>query len=489
MNLSRTLLMPWMAVPRSTRWITVAVYALSLAGYGLLLGFLHSPHVWFAAGVALGVATVFCWAYFMPYTLLLALNARHLCMPAVRAEVVRSLLLYALLTVGGPWLLLWPGGHPLIVVALLLIGAGIGMLYALLPTYLVIILCMLPALHVAIRRWLPMPAMPKPGDADFMPLVLTGAALVLLLVVLRWWQLLRAVHVATRGYMAASVFNIRRRAGLGLSDPLTNADTLRARPAWSRLTPDLRQAGPQAPVLALQVAFGGMYLPQTWRSRLRRGIPSLLLVVVALLYLWAVTGNAGASERHVSGGLFGDSGFALAMCFFVVSLFSAEMASNVLDLRWRGTHAELPLLALMPGLGRSRDVKRTLLHAAMLAPARTQLMWLMAFGIVAALLHKNWPIDAAMLGMVVLSLGVLAVSVLGTLGGSPLCGWPRSLLLLLVLALITFTVLSLTAGPQWQLLQLTHLAIGWAALVLWLLWLGYRGWRGLQRRPHAFLPN
>ena len=491
MNLGRTLLMPWMAVPRSTRWITAIVVVLSFVGYGLLLGFSHAPHRWDGAGIALGIATVFCWGFFMPNTLLLALDARHLCMPAVRTEVVRSLLLYALLTIGGPVLLLWPGGHLLTVAALLVIGAGIGTLYALMPVYLgTILLLLMPALHNATRQWLPMPALPKPADPDFANWALSGAALVVLLVVLRWWQLLRAGVVTTRGFAALTVFNLRRSVSLAQRDTLTSTDALRARPAWLMVTPDLRQAGPQAPALSLRLAFGGMYLPETARSRLRRVVPPLLFVAILMLYFWVIAANADAGGRHVLGGLFGDMGFALVMWFFaIVSLFTAEMASNVLGLRWSKTNAELPLLALLPGLGHGRDVRRALLRAAVLAPARAQLVGLTMFVIVAALLHKGWQVDAAMLGMMLVLLGMLAASVLAVLGGSPLCSWPRGLLLLLTLALITVTVLSFTTGPQWQPLRLAHLGIGWAALVLWLLWLGRRGWRGLQQRPHPFLPN
>ena len=490
MNLSRTLLMPWMAVPRSTRWITAVVVALSFTGYCLLLGFSHAPHVWPAAGMTLGVATVFCWSFFLPNTLLLALDARHLRMPAVRAEVVRSLLLYALLTIGGPMLLLWPGGHLLTVGALLVIAAGIGTLYALMPAYLGMILLMLPALHNATRQWLPMPALPKPGSPGFTYGALSGAALVLLLVVLRWWQLLRAGQVSTRGFAAPSVFNFRRKVGLAQSDPLTNIDALRARRTWLTVSPDLRRAGPQAPVLSLRVVFGGTYLPETWRSHLRRFVPALFFIALPVLYFWAIAAHAGATERHALGSLFGDGGFApMLWVFAMVSLFIAEMASNVLDLRWRGVHAELPLLALMPGLGHGRVVQRALLRAAMLTPAFAQLLWLAVCVMVAALLRRGWQVDVVMLGVMLVSLGVLTASVLGILGGSPLCGWPRGGLLLWVLALITFTVLSLTPGPQWHLLRPDYLAIGWLALVLWLPWRGYRGWRGLQQRPHPFLPN
>ncbi len=490
MNLGRTLLMPWMAVPRSTRWITAVVFVLGFVGYGLLLGFSHIPRVWPAADMALGAATVFCWAIFMPNTLLLALDARQVCLPAVRTEVVRSLLLYALLTIGGPVLLLWPGGHQLTVAALLVVGAGIGTLYALMPAYLGTILLLLPALHNATRQWLPMPALPRPGSPGFAYGALSGAALVLLLAVLRWWQLLCADHVATRGLAAPSVFNFRRSVGLTRRDALTSTEVLRARPAWLRVTPNLRQAGPQAPALSLRLAFGGMYLPETARSRLRRVVPSLLFVALPALYVSAIAANADAGERLVLGGLFGDRGFALAMWFFaMMSLITAQIASQLLDLRWSRTNAELPLLALLPGLGHDRGARRALLRAAMLVPARDQLVWLALFVIVAALLHQGWQVDAAMLGMTLVALGMLAASALAVLGGSPLCGWPRGFLMLLALALITLTVLSFTAGPQWQLLSLAHVGIGWAALLLWLLWLGYRGWRGLRQRPHPFLPN
>ena len=303
MNLGRTLLMPWMAVPRSTRWITAVVFVLGFVGYGLLLGFSHIPRAWPAAGMALGMATVFCWAIFMPNTLLLALDARHLCLPAVRTEVVRSLLLYALLTIGGPVLLLWPGGNPLTVAALLVIGAGIGTLYALMPAYLGMILLLLPALHNATRRWLPMPALPRPGSPGCTYGGLSGAALVLLLVVLRWWQLLRAGQVSTRGFAAPSVFNFRRSVGLARRDTLTSTDALRARPAWVIVTPDLRQAGPQAAALSLRLAFGGMYLPETARSRLRRVVPSLLFAAIPALYFWVIAANADAGGATRAGRL------------------------------------------------------------------------------------------------------------------------------------------------------------------------------------------
>ncbi len=175
--------------------------------------------------------------------------------------------------------------------------------------------------------------------------------------------------------------------------------------------------------------------------------------------------------------------------FAMMSLITAQIASQLLDLRWSRTNAELPLLALLPGLGHGRGARRALLRAAMLVPARDQLVWLTLFVIVAALLHQGWQVDAAMLGMTLVALGMLAASALAVLGGSPLCGWPRGFLMLLALALITLTALSFTAGPQWQPLRLAHLGIGWAALLLWLLWLGRRGWRGLQQRPHPFLPN
>ena len=490
MNLARTLLMPWMAVSRSMRWITAVVIALSFTGYCLLLGFSHAPRVWPAAGMALGAATAFCWAFFMPHTLLLALDARHLRMPAVLAEVVRSLLLYALLTIGGPLLLLWPGCHLLTAGALLVIAAGIGTLYALLPAYMGMILLMLPALHNATRQWLPLPALPRPGDPGFVYWALAGAVLALLLVVLRWWQLLRTGNVTTRGYAAPSVLNLRRSIGRAPRDPQTSTDLLRMRPAWLRVVPDLRRAGPQAPVLLLRVVFGGTYLPETWRSHLRRFVPALFFIALPVLYFWAIAAHAGATERHALGSLFGDAGFALMLWVFaMVSLLIAEMASNGLDLRWRGVHAELPLLALMPGLGHGRVVQRALLRAAMLTPAFAQLLWLAVCVMVAALLRRGWQVDVVMLGVMLVSLGVLAASVLGILGGSPLCGWPKGVLLLLVLALITFTALSFTAEPQWHLLRPDYLAIGWLALVLWLLWRGYRGWRCLQQRPHPFLPN
>lgn len=490
MKLYRTLLTPWLATIRSTRWIAAAGFVVFIAIDLLVRVFSNSQHPWLISAMVLGAGNGFCWAVFMPNTLLLALDAQRLCLPGIQREVTRSLALYALLSIGVPVLLQLPSGHALSLAIVLVLTAGIGAMYMLLPSYLGFGFFLLPALHDATRRFLPIPS---PTDPGFVWWGAGGAVLMVLSFVLRWRQLLHGGIVITRGSGAPMLMNFRRSLSLSQSNPLAEGALLRARPDWLTTRPDLRHTGPQAPIKSLRMALGGVYLPQTVIGRLYRLFPLLVvLVIIGLLFVVSALGDR--ADWSLPQYIFSREGFIFTgLLFAVASMMVATMASDLLDLRWGKINAELPLLALLPGLGDARGVKRALLRTAIERPAAMLALPLIAIWIAAARLHLGWAIEACTLLISLGCLGLLAASAVSTLGGRLLPGWGKGLLLIGVFVLFGLSILLPMTWHELMPSVVTTaglvLGVGWLALALFLLWLGRRGWRGLQQRPHPFLSN
>jgi len=258
MSLYRVLLAPWIATPRSSRWLVVIVLVLLLVGDVLARVFGHAAHPWVVSAMLLGVGNGLCWTVLIPNGLLLALDAQRLGLPGIGRDVVWSLPLYAVLTIGVPMLLQLPHGHVLGFGIVQVLVATIGALYMLLPAYLGLALCLLPVLNGPISRVV---VLSGPTDPRFVPWGAGAALLLLLAVAWRWGQLLRGGDVPRRGMRAPNMINLRRSLSVSRSDPRTNASALRARPDWLFARPDLRCVGPQAPIATLRVVLGGIYLP------------------------------------------------------------------------------------------------------------------------------------------------------------------------------------------------------------------------------------
>lgn len=488
-DLRRILLAPWIASPRSARWLVVMTLIVVLAGALAARIFAHHAPPSLLWAWVLGAGNALCWLLLMPNCLFLALAARRLGLPGITADVLWSMPLYAVLVIGVPMLVQLPQGHVIAFAVVQLLVAAIAMLYMLLPAYVGILLCLLPALHASARHWVALPGIEDSRFASW------GGALAVVLVLLlgwRWRQLLHA-EIPIAGWRAPGLINLRRNLGRAQSDPLTDATLLRHRPAWMMTQVDLSGVGVRAPVKSLRVALGGVYLPQTAAGRLHQLIPAVLALLAGGLLLFAVTmGDTGGGQfLHY---VFSHDGFTLeGWMFGVFSLLAPMMAVELLVLRWDRANAELPLLALLPGLSAKGDIKYLLLRTAIQRPAGWLALLLVLGWLVAAGFGFGWPLGVAMLVVCLGSLGYLCAMVLGIFAGCPLSGLGKALLMVGMSVLLSLTVLLPLLWHDWSLLAVTRiqaaLAVSWLMLALFLCWFGWRGWRGLQQRPHPFMPN
>lgn len=496
MNLYRLALTPWVATPRSARWLVM--FLLVLVSLGAVLGHVYQiPHPRRLDAVMLGIGNAALWLLLLPNTMLLAQAAQRLHMPGIGRDVVWSLLLYVLVCIGAPLLFQFPRGAVLtFAIAQVLVAAG-AMSIMVLPYYLVFGLYLLFVFgHRALK-----PVFSIPGLSDPRFVVWGGVLAVALLVILvwRWRQLLRGDY-SDRGWRAPGLMSFRRSLGSAQSDPLTDAGLIRSRPDWMTACADLHDAGPEAPIRSLRLALGGIYLPQTLGGRLRHGITwVLVLVVMLLMYFMSSQDDGNASWLlHL---LFSREGFLmLSSLFAVLSLLLVMMPVELLGLRWSRANAELSVLALLPGLDRSMHARRALLRMVMVSPAVRVGLLLLAGWLAVISLHVDWSVAWAMLLVAVGSLIYLHVMALGIIGGRPLPGFGKGLLMIFMFVLLSLTVVwaqlsdvqlaSLALDPN-QVLTIARdaLVVAWLLLLSLLLWLGVRGWRAFEQRPHPFLPN
>jgi len=322
--------------------------------------------------------------------------------------------------------------------------------------------------------------------------------LALLLVdAVRWRQLLRSDSDNELGFASSMLMQFRRQGGASGWNGLQQLDSsqlIRQRPDWMQPRADLGKAGPQSPVRALRVALGGWYVPKTLTGHLRAAAPVLLPI---LLYLPVMAFMQAGESRHghaarsalLSMGIGVVSGLSV-----VGGLMLAAMAMLVIHQRWKRANAELPLLALLPGLGDAHACKRALLRAAFGVPIGAQLLLLAC--VLAAALVMHPPFLAVLLVVLAqfAAIGAMAAQVLCTLGGCKLHVGvlaPIYVVLTVLFCLSTFAPLLGTDNHPWSgLAPLEHsLLASWIVLAAVLLWLGRRGWRALLARPHPFLPN
>ena len=496
MRFYRVLLTPWVATTRAARWLFVLVLLLVALGdvlanvYGFAGVAGATERAWAFNAVVFGVANAACWLLVVPNGVLLALAARRLRLPGVRHDVLWSLPLYAALGIGLPLLWQFPHGHVLIFAmlqGLLMVGALLFMMlpaYAALASYFLFLL-----LHQVAGLFI---AIPRPSDPGF---VFWGGKLIvvlLLVVAWRWRQLLRGDY-AERGLRAPNLINLRRNMRRSQSDPFTDVQSLRVMPGWLLAHPDLRHAGPQAPVRSLRIALGGVYLPQTIVGRLYQVASTVLILALTGLFLFVVTfGDHGAEQalRY----LFSRAGFRVVSSMLAVfGLMVVILPAELLAQHWGRVNTELSLLGLLPGLGEAGRSKRVLLRTVLEHPAlRLGLLMLLGW-LGVAMLDVGWQVALALLLVALGCLGYLYAMALSTFGGHPLPSFAKSLLMIAMFVLLSVTVLLPQLWQDWSVLYawraLDALFAAWLVLALFLTWLGRRGWRGLQQRPHPFFPN
>jgi hypothetical protein len=494
----RWLIAPWVAARSSMRWLTSVVVALSTLGAVLIIVFHAGPDGPTAAVYAWCVGLGLLWVFFLPNMLLMTMAARSLCLPGIRRDVAASLGLYAVLSIVVPTLLLaCVGANALTVVLVLSLAACTCLLYALAPWYMAFAFCVVPLLADRMSNWLDLPGPSRQGFASWAAVSVVAMAVC---AVLRWRQLMRCADIHTHGLRRPLILGLNRDVlGVGAAGATDDPDALhllRQRADWLQRRIDLRHTGPRFPRRALRVALGGVLLPQTWKGRLCSLIPVGLAFCVFALVSLIGTGDHG-QRGHVLVDI------ASTGHFFFVDLFIALAGAIVVVMvvarlkhLWRSVNTELPLLALLPGLGDSRQARRALLRATLTWPLT------MLAGVLLALLAMAAATRMSLLATTFLVLvpagcgGMAVVLVVGIMGG-----WPTRLLRVCVTAIVAATCIltSLSVclpillfpalNPHQQFAAACALALAWLLLAVVMGGVGRRGWREYHRRPHPFLAN
>lgn len=474
------LALPWMALSKDSRrpmgigCVLLAILLVPAAA----IGYTRSEAAMFEGMHIVAMLVLLYWAVVMSSSLLLLRTASRLRLPTLARDVCASVALYALLTIALPALALgMRSGNCALALVELALGAGLGMGYASLPAFAGTWLCLIPALSdQTLARWLPMPARSIDGY-----LAWAAPCTALLWLAIGWfWRSATQRDDGLDGIRKPILLAWRNRAWYGrAADQHTPAQALRQR--WRLLQPvaSLQGSGPDRAVASLRVALGGWAMPQTSASRLRMLLIWLITLGIAAL---AVMWQADAQPGGVSLGM---------VCIVIAGPLFAQTQAMALQRRWGRCDAELPLLALLPGLGHGMQTKRSLLRASLLPALGVQCLLLIAACCVAALLHMGivgWlvlPLDQ------VLGMAMLVVYTLATFGGTPLDGWGFKGFYLGTIFIVGIggTMAAGSLSPTATRIVLLVLAVIAAAMFVSLANLGLEGWRRFQCRPHPFLPT
>ncbi|HEY9514021.1 MAG TPA: hypothetical protein VIQ48_15770 [Rhodanobacter sp.] len=233
MKFWRPLTLPGGALSATARsvWLALGVLIVALVVADSLLTQRDALHWTLYAARLWTVFNALLWV-FLANAVLLARDAHTLRLPALECDALISLGLYGI--VGGtlPALLLgWTGGHLLTLAIMLLFGAGLGVAFALLPSYLAVLVLFADSIPVALSPWLPLRM--QPGFNAW-----AGSLVVLLWLVLAWHirGLSRGDHSLQRPYVP--MWMAYRRAnfgwGSGVATDGRELRMLRRRPTWAR---------------------------------------------------------------------------------------------------------------------------------------------------------------------------------------------------------------------------------------------------------------
>lgn len=480
---------PWRTTHASLHWLMLALMAGSLIA-ALAMG-IHTDNarLW-RVGMLLCCGSVgMAWAFWLSASALLAIDARRLRLPGVERNVVCALLLYGAITVGVPALLMGAfGADALQALLWLALAASGGLAFALLPRWCAMLMGFMPMLAGGLHQHGLLPSLHAPEGLAW---GMAALAVLLVAIALRWRALLRSNGSKELGYGSAVVMQYRRQSmgndWTGLQQ-MDSGQLIRQRPDWLQPRAVLRNAGPGAPVRALRIALGGQYLPKSLGSYLRGWVPAAfpLLLVPALMAF-----QSGGTVEHAIMNTVVQSVFGSMILFGGLGL--AIGTSMLVRWRWRRVNAELPLLALLPGLGDVAARRRHLLRALFVFPAS-------ALGVLfAGMLVAAWLMHLHGLGLLLVALTPLAAAIsmlastLGTLGDRQLQRWGEWLYYLplaaLILCSLIVPVIALNSPPSEAVAHFEQATmLGWMAMALVMAWLAQRGWRAFITRPHPFLP-
>lgn len=486
-RLGTLLLMPWVASARYARLLAVLFIggALLAASAMVATGEVHARREVFIIVLAWAVWSL--WGSYLGSNLMMVRSARELCLPRMQHDADLSLLLFAVPSLALPIALCWMlGATPLLAAAVFTTAAALGLAYMLLPLWIGFPLLMATVFTLMTR-----------GLNESLVACWGVAAVLVVVDVLRWWQLRTAAEVPRDGLRAAALFYCYRRDAMANGGWFGFAQ--RFLPERVTVPPhaELRDIGPHHIVGSIRFALGGFGMPKPFASRLRD--IGRLLAFVWVFVLFGLLTPLLASPAH-AGGARGILLHWVSPLLTFGSLMTCCVAVNVFAGRaralWRNPDAEMPLLALLPGLGGGVAGKRSAV-TAVLAPPVVFLACTCAVLCIATLaLHATaWAYAA----LALCCAGALALTIavtLASLAGRPMhtIEYVLGYIVQLVLSMLTLMKAMSTDqyhGPHPEQFGVVPawLLVLWAVYLIALVILAAHGVRELRKRPHAFLAN
>ncbi len=426
-----------------------------------------------AALLPAAFAVAALWAMWFSRLLLLHIEARQSRMPGLAHAIGTTLAGAGLATVALPAAALaWAGATPALASSALAAAALGGLLFALLPTVLYLLLCFVPLLlsllrmlgerlpGVALPHW-----QPHPDQLPWLALVLA------VLAAWRWQACLRDAASGTAGTWGQPMIAAQRHAWSWNAMLTGSSEHWRANlPDWLWPAGQAAHSGPARPVRAMRSLLGTPFAPLAGRQRLIQfGFGALVLVFL-------IAAPAHADHRADIAGL---AGGVLGGGAVLVLMYGQRLEA----LRQRRS-GELDELALLPGWSEPARARGLLLRAVAWSPT------LAALAAVAVLLVVTTKagLDGARLGLLGLAVGGIvltaALACLRPLAGQRLDGLRMLLVagpgLLLAMVSVVFA-LNMRAGVP--LVLVGSWLVAYAALGSAL----FATWRRFVARAHSFL--
>jgi len=445
--------------------------------------------------IAFEGGTAYLWAFFMPASLLLARDARHLRIPRLEAVAVAAVGLAALATIGIGAALGKATLGETNAAALTALVLASGFAFSLLPGPVAMPIGLLPAAFDAARRVLPVPTLDDPRSTIWYAVAAAGFGLIC---AIRWHSLVR-LDASEAGRSSAMVMRLRGKNATGhwgaTGAGIRTVD--RRRPSWLEPEANLRRIGPAHPVASLRVALGGWFVPQTLRGLCRRGLTMagpMLVFIAAMVLIRATKPDASVSWLGL---IYALGATMLAALAFVLALGLPLISALIVRQRWSTSQRELAILGVLPGLGAPDRVRQALLRAALARPVAINLLLTVAGWIIAQRMNLSVIATLALVGAPLLCLLAGVALTLDALGPQPLPGWALGLVsgaLTVVVLVSTITGMlasQLRQDGHWAgspVLWSAYLAVA-LALSTALGWIAARGARGMVRRPHPFLAH
>lgn len=490
MNAMPMLLMPWRTTVPCIRRIMLGILAALIAGSLYVVARWRTPNASLGAAVAIGYGEFFVGMTLLSPFLLMAIDAQQLRVPRIQRSILAGLACYGVVLVAVPSIVLGLAGvNVATVVAFGTLGLMVGFSLGLLPRYFAVALGSSPLLISVLGRYVAVPDLGGTG----LEMIWGIVAFLAVLCGVCWWHHLRAAEPYAGSFAKPMVLYTRgTQMGWGAwsngGRSYDSSRQIRSQPQWMQPVAELRKSGPAYPRHSLRIALGGWLLPKTWQSIGRQWliVPLPLLAVIMLskiaygyrfIRVCIALGHSLTFGAWIWLGGFGGTGLSLVVVL-------------LLHQRWSKTNAELPLLALLPGLGRGSTLIRHVLSASLGRVLGIQCLLTAVLLLTAWVKHVDSVSVCILLFGQIAGIGFAAAFALAYVGGRSLPRWSVTAVAAACFTLVGLDNLCLpffSASPVVGPFARTMLMVAWTMLIAMLIWIGQRGWRGLQRRPHPFL--